>query len=155
MDEATGELGGNEKDAPDTWRFSIDVAKSWEDTFFNSLTPHTHKIALRTAVVMSPDTGSAFDILLTLVRRGLGGTSGCGDQFVSWIHDEDLARAVDFVIRQPGMDGTVNLSSPQPLPNRDFMRVLREAWGTRIGLPAPAWLLEIGAAFMQTESEPF
>ena len=87
------------------------------------------------------------------MRRGLGGAQGRGTQFVSWIHDADFVRAVDWLIAREGFDGVVNLASPNPLPNRDFMRALREAWGTRIGLPSPEWLLEIGTRLMRTESE--
>ncbi len=83
MDEATGELGGDEPDAPSTWRFSIDVAKAWEEAFFSTPTPRTRKIAARSAIVMSPDRGGAFDLLLRLVRFGLGGRQGKGNQFVS------------------------------------------------------------------------
>jgi NAD dependent epimerase/dehydratase family enzyme len=83
MDEATGELGGGEVGAPDTWNFSIDVAKSWESAFFETATPRTRKVALRSAVTLSPDPGGIFDVLLGLVRYGLGGTQGPGTQFVS------------------------------------------------------------------------
>jgi uncharacterized protein (TIGR01777 family) len=153
MDEVTGELGGDEPDVPDTWRFSIDVAKSWEDAFFRSVTPRTRKIALRSAIVMNPNYGGTFDILLGLVRRGLGGTCGSGKQFVSWIHDEDFIHAIEFLIRHQQADGVINLSSPNPLPNREFMRVLCEAWGARLAIPASAWVLEVAAVFMRTETE--
>jgi hypothetical protein len=153
MDERTGELGGNEPGAPDTWNFSIDVAKSWEETFASVPTPATRKIALRSAMVMSPDRGGVFDMLLRLVRYGLGGSSGSGRQFVSWIHDEDFTRAIDFLIAHHELDGIVNLAAPNPLPNRDFMAELRDAWGTRIGLPATEWMLEAGAVFLRTETE--
>ncbi len=53
MDEATGELGGNEPGAPDTWNFSIDVAKAWEAAFFSTPTPRTRKVALRSAMTFS------------------------------------------------------------------------------------------------------
>jgi len=72
-DEATGILGGAEPGAPDTWRFSIDVATSWERALDAAATPRTRKVALRAAVVMSPDRGGVFDLLLRLVRFGLGG----------------------------------------------------------------------------------
>jgi uncharacterized protein len=153
MDEATGEIGGKEPDAPDTWRFSIDVATSWEEAFFSSPAPATRKIALRSAVVMSPDRGGPFDILLTLVRFGLGGASGSGRQFVSWIHDRDFLRSIDYLMAHDDLDGAVNLASPNPLPNAEFMAALRKAWGTRIGLPAAEWMLEFGALFLQTETE--
>jgi uncharacterized protein len=153
MDEATGELGGDEPDAPETWNFSIQIAKEWEATFFAGSIPRTRKIALRSAITFSPDHGGVFDVLLNLVRRGLGGTIGSGEQYVSWIHETDFVRMIDWLISHEDFDGVVNLTSPNPLPNRDFMRVLREAWGTRVGLPAPAWLLEIGTFLLQTEPE--
>jgi uncharacterized protein len=153
MDEATGELGGSEPGAPDTWNFSIRVAKAWEEAFFSAATPRTRQLAMRSAITFSPDRGGAFDVLLGLVRHGLGGQQGDGRQFVSWIHDEDFARAIEFVIEHEEFSGVVNIASPNPLPNADFLRALREAWGIGIGLPAPAWLIEVGAFFMRTESE--
>jgi uncharacterized protein len=153
MDEANGELGGNEPGAPDSWNFSIDVAKAWEEAFFSLSTPLTRKIATRSAITFSPDHGGAFDVLLNLVRNGLGGAQGPGTQFVSWIHDCDFARAIDFLIAHEEFSGTVNVASPHPLPNDAFMRALRKAWGIPGGLPLPAPLVEIGAFFMRTESE--
>jgi uncharacterized protein len=153
MDEVTGELGGQEPDAPSTWRFSIDVATNWEDAFFSSVTPGTRKVALRSAMVMSPDHGGIFAELLRLVRFGLGGTAGSGKQFVSWIHGEDFLRSIEYLIQHEEMRGPVNLASPNPLPNRDFMRALRQAWGIPVGLPPTRWMLELGAIFLRTETE--
>ena len=153
MDEATGEIGGNEPGAPAKWNFSIDVATSWEREFFEAATPRTRKIALRSAMIMSPDANGIFDTLLRLVRFGFGGTSGPGNQYVSWICDQDFIGAVEFLIGHNEMEGPVNVSSPNPLSNRDFMRALRQAWGIGIGLPATSWMLEIGAIFLRTETE--
>jgi uncharacterized protein (TIGR01777 family) len=153
MDEATGEFGGNERGAPDTWNFSIRVAKDWEKAFFANSLPHTRKVAMRSGITFSPDSGGAFALLLNLVRLGLGGTQGSGSQFVSWIHEYDFCRAVEFLIEQPQITGVVNVAAPNPLPNREFMSDLRLAWGTWLGLPAPAPLIEIGAFFLRTESE--
>jgi uncharacterized protein len=153
MDEATGELGGSELGAPDTWNFSIRVAKDWEAAFFASTTPHTRKIAMRSAITFSPASGNAFAVLLNLVRAGLGGKQGNGRQFVSWIHEADFARALEFLIMNDEFEGPVNIASPNPLPNREFMRALRDAWGMPNGLPAPSMLIEIGALFLRTESE--
>ncbi|MCI0331687.1 MAG: NAD-dependent epimerase/dehydratase family protein, partial [Planctomycetes bacterium] len=97
-DEATGILGGNEPNAPDTWRFSIDVAKAWEQAANEAVVPQTRKVLMRSAMTMSPDRGGIFDTLLGLVRRGLGGTSGDGRQYISWIHDRDFIRAVYWLI---------------------------------------------------------
>jgi uncharacterized protein (TIGR01777 family) len=158
-DERTGILGGDEPGAPETWNFSIGIAKAWETAFAETPTPRTRKVLLRSAITFSPDKGGVFDVLLTLVRRGLGGTIGSGRQYVSWIHDADFIRAIEFLIAhgalsdRPALTGPVNLASPNPLPNRDFQRALREAWGTRIGPPTPAWLIEIGTFLMRTESE--
>src|SRR5579864_1600009 len=110
MDEATGELGGSETGAPETWNFSIDVAKSWEESFFATATPHTRKIALRSAITFSADRGGAFDVLSGLVRRGLGGAQGAGTQFVSWIHESDFVRAIDLLIDREDFSGVVNLA---------------------------------------------
>jgi uncharacterized protein len=153
MDELTGEIGGKEPDAPTKWKFSIDVATGWEAAFFEANTPGVRKIALRSAMIMSPGRGGIFDMLLRLVRFGLGGTAGNGRQFISWIHDADFVSALEFLITHEEFDGCVNISSPHPLPNREFMKVLRQAQGTRIGLPAAKWMLEIGSIFLRTETE--
>jgi uncharacterized protein (TIGR01777 family) len=153
MDEETGEIGGNERDCPSSWRFSIDVATSWEEAFFSAVAPRTRKIALRSAMTMSPDRGGIFAELLRLVRLGLGGTAGSGDQYVSWIHEADFIRSIEFLMAHEEFEGPVNLAAPNPLPNREFMRALRRAWGTRVGLPAPRPLLELGAVFLRTETE--
>ncbi len=153
MNEATGELGGDEPGAPDPWNFSISVAKAWEQAFFTQNTPRTRKVAIRSAMTFSPDRGGVFDVFLGLVRNGLGGKQGPGTQFVSWIHEFDFVRSIDFLIERESIQGVVNLASPNPLPNESFMQILREAWGTRIGLPSPKWLLEIGTFLMRTESE--
>lgn len=153
MTEAEGELGGNEPGAPDTWNFSIQVAKGWEEAFFCTPTPRTRKIAIRSALTLSPDRGGVFDALLGLVRHGLGGRHGPGTQFVTWIHETDFARAIEFLIAHEEFSDVVNLASPGPLPNSDFLRILREAWGARLALPNPTWLIEVGAWLMRTESE--
>jgi len=152
-DEKTGILGGSEPDVPDTWRFSIDVAKAWERAAEQAVTPRTRKVLLRSAMTMNPDPGSIFAVLLGLVKKGLGGTCGNGRQFVSWLHERDFIRAIYWLIERDDFAGPVNLASPNPVPNAEFMRTLRVAWGTRIGLPAAAWMLAIGAVFMRTETE--
>ena len=153
MDEKTGELGGGEPGAPDTWNFSIRVARDWETTFFKANTPRTRQVAMRSAITFSPVPGNAFAVLSNLVRTGLGGKQGNGRQRVSWIHEDDFARAVEFLIAREDMEGPVNIASPNPERNREFMEILREAWEMPNGLPAPAPLLELGALLMRTETE--
>ncbi len=152
-DEASGILGGDEPNAPETWRFSIDVAMSWERELDSAVVPRTRKVKLRSAMTMSPDRGGVFDTLLALVRRRLGGQAGDGRQYVSWVHDVDVVRAIYWLIEHHEVDGAVNIAAPEPLPNADFMRALREAWGVSLGLPAARWMLELGAVFMRTETE--
>lgn len=152
-DDLTGIIGGNEKDAPDTWNFSIKVAESWEKAANDVATPNTRKVLLRSAMVMSPDKDGIFDVMLGLVRKGLGGTAGSGRQYISWVHDQDFIRAIYWLIEREDFNGAVNISSPNPLPNAEFMQIFREAWGTKIGLPATELMLKIGAFFMRTETE--
>jgi len=152
-DEQGGIIGGDEAGVPDTWRFSIEVARAWERELEAAVTPRTRKVAMRTAMVMSPDRGGVFDVLLGLVRRGLGGRAGDGRQYMSWVHHQDFARAVCWLIEHDGIAGAVNVAAPNPMPNAEFMQALRKAWGTRVGLPAPKPLLELGAVVMRTETE--
>jgi hypothetical protein len=152
-DEVTGIIGGNEPDVPAYWKRSIDVAVAWEKTLDAAPTPATRKVAMRTTMLMSPDKDGIFDVLLRLVRRRLGGRVGSGLQYVSWIHDVDFVRAVDFVIARDDLSGPINFASPGPLPQRDFMAELRDAWGTRVGLPATAWMAAIGAWVLRTDTE--
>ena len=152
-DETSGRIGGEEPDAPDTWMFSIDVARAWERSFAEAMVPHTRKVTLRSAMTMSPEPEGILDTLMGLVRRGLGGRAGDGRQFVSWIHHEDFIRAVQWLIDRDHIHGVVNVASPHPIPNAEFMRLLREAAGVPVGLPVTNWMLEVGALFLQTETE--
>lgn len=142
MDEPTGELGSG---------FSVDVCRQWEAALFDAETPHTRRIALRTALVLGSGDGvmAAFE---RIVRLGLGGTLGPGDQMVSWVHVEDFARSVDYLLKSE-LAGPVNCAAPGQLPNREFMRALRTAYRQPIGLPAATWMLEIGAFLLRTETE--
>ena len=111
-DEVSGVIGGSEPDAPDTWRFSINVATAWEREFDRIPVP-VRKVKLRSAMTMSPDRGGIFDTLLALVRRGLGGKSGDGRQYVSWMHEMDFIRAIYFLLEHDDISGPVNLAVPE------------------------------------------
>ena len=145
--DETGEVGSG---------FSVDVATAWEKALFDAPTSSTRRIALRTAIVLGD--GSALTPLITLARLGLGGPqlggrSGGGRQMISWVHLDDVWRAIGFLQQSPGIDGTVNLASPNPVQNREFMRVLRSVLGARPGLPAFEWMLRLGATVLRTEPE--
>lgn len=142
MDEVDGEIGND---------FSINVALSWEKAFFKTETPKTLKTALRTSIVLGKN-GGALIPLKALAKIGFGKKQGKGNQFVSWIHEADFANAVDFIIEKE-MTGVVNVVSPEPIRNKDFMQKLRKAVGFPFGIPLNAFLLEIGSFFIRTETE--
>ncbi|MGW3958890.1 TIGR01777 family oxidoreductase [Amycolatopsis sp. NPDC005003] len=152
-DETTGVLGGDEPDVPAYWSFSVDIAKAWEREQRLAATPDTRKVALRTAMVMSPEPGGALAMLLRLTRLGLGGPVAGGRQYMSWIHEDDLIRAIGFLVSRDDLSGPVNLAAPEPLPHREFLRTLRAAAGVPVGLPATKWLAEIGAFVLRSDTE--
>ncbi|WP_460062701.1 DUF1731 domain-containing protein [Streptomyces sp. YKOK-I1] len=152
-DEDTGVLGGHESGVPGYWGYSVDIATAWERELAAAGTPHTRKVALRSAMVMSPDRGGVFDVMSWLARLGLGGPVAGGAQYVSWIHDRDFVRAVEFLVQRDDLAGPVNLAAPAPLPQRAFMRELRSAWGVPVGLPATKWMAELGAVALRSDTE--
>jgi uncharacterized protein (TIGR01777 family) len=152
-DEITGLIGGHEPGAPFTWNVSIDIAKAWEAELAQAVTPNTRKVAMRSAMTMSADPGSVFFVFASLARKFLGGRLGDGKQFVSWIHELDFARAVSFLIEHEDISGAVNICSPNPLPQAEFARIIRESVKVPFGIPAPAIMVELGTRLMKTESE--
>ena len=143
MDEATGEIGKG---------FSVDVAQKWEQAFFESPTPTTRKVAMRSAMVMGPGKGGPFAAFDRLVAQGLGGPMAGGGMMMSWIHLLDFCRAVEWFSKSE-LDGPVNVCSPNPLTNRDFMRAIVNARRVKIALPVAKWMVILGAIAMRTEPE--
>lgn len=142
MDEMNGEIGND---------FSMNVAQSWEKAFFKTETPNTLKTALRTSIVLGKN-GGAFVPLKTLAKFGFGGKQGKGDQFISWIHEDDFARAIDFIIEKE-ITGVINVVSSKPITNKDFMTILRKSVGVPFGISISELLLRIGSIIIKTESE--
>jgi len=143
QDEETGDIG---------YGFSIEVCRKWEDAFFKTDTPHTRKIALRMGIVLGRKD-AAFPRLLNLVKCGLGGTQGDGKQYVSWVHEQDAANCTEWLMDHEELEGVINCTAPEPVKNAALMSAIRNAYGVPFGLPAPAWLLEIGAKMIGTETE--
>ena len=152
-DDVTGVIGGWEEGVPGYWAFSVDIARAWERELDEAKVPATRKVALRAAMVMTPDRGGVFDVLSRMARLGLGGPVAGGGQYVSWIHEDDFTAAVRFIIDQGILAGPVNLASPGPVLQRDLMRELRAAWGVPVGLPATRWMAELGALAIRTDTE--
>jgi uncharacterized protein (TIGR01777 family) len=143
MDEYTGEIGDG---------FSVDVCNAWEKMFWEQNTPRTRKVVLRIGIVLGK-SDSALPRMLRLTRFGLGGGQGSGRQYMSWIHETDVASVIHWVYSNKEIQGTFNCTSPCPLTNNDFMRTLREVCKVPFGLVTPAWLLGIGAWLIGTETE--
>lgn len=152
-DEVTGVIGGSEEGVPGYWAFSVDIARAWERELDEAKVPATRKVALRAAMVMTPDRGGVFGVLSRMARLGLGGPVAGGGQYVSWIHEDDFTAAVRFIIDRDILAGPVNLASPGPVRQRDFMRELRAARGVPVGLPATRWMAELGALAIRTDTE--
>jgi uncharacterized protein (TIGR01777 family) len=133
--------------------FSVQVASEWEKALNEAQTPVTRKVAMRAAMVLGHDKNSVFPMLCRLAQFGLGGQMGHGRQFVSWIHQTDFCRAVDWLITRGDLCGPVNICAPNPLPNAEMMKAFREVVGMPVGLPATKWMLEIGAFALRTETE--
>jgi uncharacterized protein (TIGR01777 family) len=150
QDDLTGTIGPT-PEAHD--EFSLQVATDWEKTFFQSATPHTRKIALRTAMVLVANQPGVFTILRTLARLGLAGKIGPGTQYMSWIHELDFCRAIDFLLARHDLSGPINLAAPNPLPNQQFMHEFHKLTRNPLALPTPTPLLKLGAFFMRTEPE--
>ena len=143
MDEATGEIGEG---------FSIEVCKAWEKSFNDCQVPSTRKVCLRVGIVMGRKDG-AYPLMRRMVKFGLGGKQGNGNQQFTWIHERDMARIVEWLYKNENASGVYNCTSPGPIPNKEVMRLTRKTLGAPIGLPAPAWLLKMGAVFIGTETE--
>jgi hypothetical protein len=143
QDEETGEIG---------YGFSIDVCRIWEETFFRTNTPNTRKVALRMGIVLGR-TDAAFPRLLNLVKVGLGGPQGDGQQYVSWAHEQDAAKCTEWILLHTELTGVVNCTAPEPVKNKELMKSIRKAYGVPFGLPAPAWMLDFGARLIGTETE--
>nr|WP_072329491.1 MULTISPECIES: TIGR01777 family oxidoreductase [unclassified Paenibacillus] len=143
MTEEGGELGSG---------FSVDVAKAWEKAFFSFRLPSTRQAALRIAIVLGPG-GGVMTPYRNLVRFGLGGVQGSGNQKFSWIHVEDLYGIIRFLQQREDLSGIFNCSAPYPVTNRELMKQLRTAMNRKLGLPAARWMLEVGAYALKTETE--
>jgi uncharacterized protein (TIGR01777 family) len=147
MTDEDGEIGSG---------FSVNVATSWELEFFGHEREGVRQVALRMAIVLGD--GSALTPLLMLTRFGfggpqLGGKTKDGRQRFSWIHIDDVYRAIRFIDASPKISGPINLTSPNPVDNRELMATVRRVLGVRFGLPLYRWMIELGSFAIRTQSE--
>ncbi len=135
-----------------SWKFSIQVAMAWERAFFECATPGVRKVAMRSAMTAIAGT-SWLGKLTRLARLGLGGAAGSGAQYMSWLHETDCIRAIEFLIAHEELSGPVNLSAPSPMPNAPFMAAIRESCGVGFGPRIPETILRLGSLLIGTEAE--
>ncbi len=143
MTEVNGELGKG---------FSVEVGKRWEAAFFSFQLPNTRQIALRTSIVLG-NSGGAFPPYKNLVRFGLGGKQGSGKQMLSWVHIEDFFQIILFLQKDKNLSGIFNVAAPNPVSNAVFMKTMRKEMSMPFGIPAPKFLLKLGAKLIGTETE--
>jgi uncharacterized protein len=139
------------EDSPPGCGLAPFVARAWEDAYRASVLPIQRQVILRTSFVIGRDRGcggGALSRLKFLARLGLAGTIGSGTQGFSWIHETDLNRLFQRALTDDSMHGIYIASSPNPVPQRTFMRNLRRALHIPIGLPAPAWLIRLAAPIL-------
>lgn len=141
MTEKNGEIGVD---------FSMDVCKKWEATFNSYNLSKTKKVITRTSIVMG-NSGGAFPLIKRMTKFGLGGKQGSGNQFISWITENDYVNAIEFLIHQES--GVYNLCAPNPIKNSEFQKVVRQKLKIPFGLNSPKWLLKIGSKIIGTETE--
>ena len=132
--------------------FSVDVCKAWEKSFFDFKLNATRQVAMRITIVLGKD-GGAVKPLLRLAKFGLGGAQAGGKQMFSWIHQDDFAAVVKFIVENDAIVGPVNMAAPNPLTNAALMKTMRKTVGMPIGLPMPTFLLKFGALLIGTETE--
>jgi uncharacterized protein (TIGR01777 family) len=143
MTESTGIIGND---------FSMDVCKKWEAEFNRFDLPRTRKVIARISIVLGKG-GGALPPMINLVRIGMGGPQGDGKQFMSWTHEKDICRAIEWFHKNENAKGVHNLTAPTPIPNIDFMKYMRNALHVRWGLPLTRTVLELGAVLIRTETE--
>jgi len=122
------------------------VARAWEEAFDRACAdmPAVRRVVLRTSFVIGRG-GGALPRLARVVRMGLGGRVGHGRQGMSWLHASDMNAIFTRALDDERMSGVYIASSPNPVSQAEFMRELRRAMRVPIGLPAPAWLVRLGA----------
>lgn len=149
-----GNTGDRVVDEDSSWADdeTANVSKQWEAAFNESDCPQTRKVVLRIGLVLQKNKG-VVEVLSKLARVGLAGSVGSGRQYVSWIHEADFVRLVEWVVDNEHIFGAINAVSPDPVTNKEFMKGFREGLGVKVGLPAPGWATRIGAFLIGTNAE--
>ncbi len=122
--------------------FLARLCVEWEASSASVEALGVRRAIIRTGVVLSRE-GGALPRMVLPVRLFVGGPLGSGRQYLPWIHIADHVRAVRFLLEQEGASGPYNLTAPNPVTNREFMRLLGRVLGRPAFLPVPALALRI------------
>ena len=126
--------------------FLATVCTEWEGEA-RRVESRTRVVLLRTGIALDKDGGALPQIALPF-RLFAGGPVGSGDQYYSWIHRGDWVTLVSWAIGTTGVTGPLNLTAPNPVPNRDFARTLGGVLRRPSFMPAPAFALRIALGEM-------
>ena len=119
--------------------FLSDVCYDWEYAASNV---DTRLVNLRIGVVLGRN-GGALKKMLTPFKMCLGGKLGSGNQWMSWIHVEDVVRIILESIKNQNIEGPVNCVSPNPVRNKDFTKTLSNVLSRPAILPVPEFALKL------------
>jgi uncharacterized protein (TIGR01777 family) len=132
----TSGLGNGDRD------FLVSVTQEWEAAADPARAAGIRVVHPRFGVVLSP-AGGALARLLLPFRLGLGGRLGSGSQWMSWISIDDTIGAIEQALSNPGLNGPVNVTAPEPVTNREFTRTLGRVLSRPTLLPVPAAALRL------------
>ena len=141
-----------DENAPHGEGFSVRVCERWEAAFHSLDLPRTRQVLLRIGFALGKG-GGALAPLAAFARFYLGGTIGSGNQYISWLHLDDLNEMLLWAMERDDMEGTYNATGPQPVTNAEFMRLLRQTLNRPWSPPVPALAVRIGSWLMRTEPE--
>jgi uncharacterized protein (TIGR01777 family) len=127
--------------------FLAEVCQQWESEIFRPGFDEVRTVAVRTGVVLGRESG-ALAKLLPVFKVGAGGPVGSGDQWMSWIHLEDIARIFAEAVDNPVYRGVINGVAPKPVNNAEFARVLGRVLHRPALLPVPALGLKLALGEM-------
>jgi len=143
---AVGYYGFQEDEALDEQNaagkgFLADLAGEWESAALEARESGVRVVLTRFGVVLG-EGGGALEKMIPLFKWWLGSPLGNGKQWFSWIHRQDLANALAFLLEHDNMDGPVNCTAPRPVRNEEMTKILGEVLGKPTFMPAvPGFVL--------------
>jgi uncharacterized protein (TIGR01777 family) len=122
--------------------FSHQLCERWEFLAKQAESDKTRVCILRTGVVITR-RGGALQKMLLPFKLGLGGPIGNGQQYMSWIHLEDMLRGIAHLINNESCEGTYNFTAPNPVTNSEFSRELASALSRPCLFKVPEFMLRM------------